>query len=591
MRLHVAAWLALSTGLTASCLAAQPARAAGFDAAWQWEQAERRRARGVWMDTLASPSSVREAIASLESLVTWIRRPATAALGPPNGQPFLRWQESDVLTELAQANARVNQPVKVAAALRDAHRFLRSGAGPIAAGANDESLFSLAADLFTGSPFARIVMGDTAVASAVRALRASDTQRVIQALPFSLKYADTIPLTDRLAGLSYLWSEAKYNFANFDLVPDLDWDAEYRAAIPRVTATARTGDYYRVLQQVIGKLSDGHTDIQLPQDITPQLEIRPRLVPELIDGRVFIRRIGHAEFGRRGFVVGQEIVRIDDVPVVQYGRERIEPYVSSSTPQDRDVRTFSRFLLRGAHGTAARLTIRNADGTEQVIDAPRDTALAWDVVPPLAVRWLPGRIAHVSVNTFADMAALSEFKKHLPELRTATGLILDLRNNGGGNSGIGYSILSHLLRKPSLTSAWSTPQYRPAYRSWRRTQPPLRTAADTIPLDPVRYAGPVALLIGPATFSAAEDFAVAFDVARRGPLIGEATGGSTGNPVPLRLPGGGFARICTKRDTYPDGREFVGVGVRPTIVVPRTIADLRSGGDAALDAAVRALRR
>jgi hypothetical protein len=31
--------------------------------------------------------------------------------------------------------------------------------------------------------------------------------------------------------------------------------------------------------------------------------------------------------------------------------------------------------------------------------------------------------------------------------------------------------------------------------------------------------------------------------------------------------------------------------VRPTIVVPRTIADLRSGGDAALDAAVRALRR
>ena len=44
----------------------------------------------------------------------------------------------------------------------------------------------------------------------------------------------------RVAGLSRLWSEAKFNFASFDLVPDLDWDALYIATLPEVRAAAST---------------------------------------------------------------------------------------------------------------------------------------------------------------------------------------------------------------------------------------------------------------------------------------------------------------------------------------------------------------
>ncbi|MBK7124056.1 MAG: hypothetical protein IPH68_15480 [Chitinophagaceae bacterium] len=41
----------------------------------------------------------------------------------------------------------------------------------------------------------------------------------------------------------------------------------------------------------------------------------------------------------------------------------------------------------------------------------------------------------------------------------------------------------------------------------------------------------------------------------------------------LSLPGGGLARICTKQDTYPDGREFVGYGIKPDIEVKPTLND------------------
>ena len=72
----------------------------------------------------------------------------------------------------------------------------------------------------------------------------------------------------------------------------------------------------------------------------------------------------------------------------------------------------------------------------------------------------------------------------------------------------------------------------------------------------------------------------AFRQAERGPIIGQASGGSTGQPLVFKLPGGGTARVCTKRDLFADGTEFVGVGVMSDVLVHETVADLRAGHDA-----------
>jgi C-terminal processing protease CtpA/Prc len=82
---------------------------------------------------------------------------------------------------------------------------------------------------------------------------------------------------------------------------------------------------------------------------------------------------------------------------------------------------------------------------------------------------------------------------------------------------------------------------------------------------------------------------MAFELMQRGPLIGEPSGGSTGNPLQFELPGGGKARICAKRDTYPDGRSFVGKGIAPDILVAPTVADVRSGRDPVLERALETL--
>jgi C-terminal processing protease CtpA/Prc len=69
-------------------------------------------------------------------------------------------------------------------------------------------------------------------------------------------------------------------------------------------------------------------------------------------------------------------------------------------------------------------------------------------------------------------------------------------------------------------------------------------------------------------------------------LIGEPSNGSTGQPVLFDLPGGGWGRVCAKRDTYPDGRDFVGIGVQPDVLVEPSLQDVLSDNDVILQRAL-----
>jgi len=116
----------------------------------------------------------------------------------------------------------------------------------------------------------------------------------------------------------------------------------------------------------------------------------------------------------------------------------------------------------------------------------------------------------------------------------------------------------------------------------------MRYPAQSLPPDPAHhFAGKVVMLTSANTFSAAEDAVVLFATSKRGVIVGEASGGSTGQPLSFNLPGGGTARVCSKHDSFPDGKEFVGVGVTPDVVAHLTREDLVRGTDSVLDAGLR----
>jgi C-terminal processing protease CtpA/Prc len=447
----------------------------------------------------------------------------------------------------------------------------------------DTDLASMRAD-----PRFEALLADTARAEQRR-------KRMWNGPAFATPYQATLDEDQRVAGLSRLWSEAKFNFASFDLVPDLDWDALYLATLPQVRAATGTVEYYQVLRRFVAQLRDGHSSIRLPVEVADRVEAHPGVRTRLVEGRVFVTGLLDPTLAATGLAPGMEIVAVEGRPLHEWAEANIAPYQPASTPQDLASRTYERALLSGPVDQPARVTVRADDGSERALSLPRMGARAFEAAvwagPVFEMRMLPGNVAYVRILHFGDRSAADGFRERFAEIAKADALVIDVRENGGGNGSEGYRLLSMLTDRPFTGSRWRTREYLPAHRAWGR--PEGTHAEEAFPMQPDgqhHYAGPVAVLTSARTYSAAEDFVVAFDAMRRGRIVGEATGGSTGQPLLFDLPGGGTGRICTKRDSYPDGREFVGVGVRPQVAVAPRVADFRAGRDTVLEAALALLR-
>jgi C-terminal processing protease CtpA/Prc len=404
--------------------------------------------------------------------------------------------------------------------------------------------------------------------------------------------APTLQLTphERIVGFVRLWSEVKYNFAFFDQVPDLDWDKVLEEYLPRVEQDQTAEEYYQVLQECIALLHDGHTGVwpHSGQKVgSPALRIQP------VEGRAVIVEVGTSEeLIQAALEAGDEITHVDGRPVREVLEQDFYPYLSASTPQQRDRAAYGD-LLEGPRDSKVSIRIRSVDGSTRDVTLTRHSE--WDEKPwtdrPLFEwRELSDGIVYVALNSFGSEEIVEEFDEIFEKVQSAKGLIFDVRENGGGSTGNGTSIISYLIDKPLKGSHWKTRKYIPAFRAWGREEQWYESDHGTIqPRKGPRYLGPVVVLTGPGTASAAEDFVVALHAGERATLVGERTAGTTGQPLMIDLPGGG-ARICTKRDTYPDGREFVGIGVIPHVEVHPTRQGIVAGRDPAVERGIEVLK-
>lgn len=411
----------------------------------------------------------------------------------------------------------------------------------------------------------------------------------------AVPYAERLPLETRIAGLSVFWAEARQGFVHFDKVPGLAWDKAYLEVLPAVMAADTTQDYYRALQQFAARLGDSHTSVIPPKELHGRMFSRPPIVTARVEGRVIVTEVRSASLAER-VKVGDEIVAIDGLPVARYAEERVAPAVSASTPQDRELRLYTYELLLGDGERPVELSLKRHGEVERVEKVARQGYSDLKGREHRGFRMLAGDVAYLEIDHFESNESVKRFEQALPEILKAKALVIDIRRNGGGSSDYGIDILSYLTDQPIRTAksrvrgetSHSRTRFGPeGIVEWKPVagddERPETRARDR------RFPGPVALLIGSATFSAAEDFALYFDVAKRGILVGSPTGGSTGQPILFPLPGGGRGRICVKRDTYPDGREFVGKGILPDIAASTTVEAVRAGRDPVLDAAVAAL--
>ncbi|AIN74044.1 hypothetical protein O8E88_001371 [Flavobacterium psychrophilum] len=391
----------------------------------------------------------------------------------------------------------------------------------------------------------------------------------------------------KIFGLSKLWSDVKYNFVNFDLV-DIDWDKTYQEYIPKVLATKSTYDYYQELIKVMASLKDGHSNVYYT---SPDYG-RPPLRTKLIENKVLVTNVYNDTLVSKNIAIGDEILEINNLNAIEYGKKFVMPYQSASTVQDLDNRTFHYAFFYGKINEPIVLKIKKKDNSVFTTTISRKLK-SNDKKQSFELKITKDNIAHLIINDFENKNYRKIFDSLYVNILKSKALIIDVRNNGGGNGSHGYYILSHLIDKKIPTSKTKTRQYIPLYKASGYSDIFLEMSPYF--LEPVqnkeRYLKQVIVLTSAKTFSAAEDFLVAYDNSKRGIKIGQRTGGSTGQPISFDLPEGGKMRICTKRDMYPDGKEFVGIGIIPDIEINETIESIQKGKDIVLEKAIEVINK
>jgi carboxyl-terminal processing protease len=190
-------------------------------------------------------------------------------------------------------------------------------------------------------------------------------------------------------------------------------------------------------------------------------------------------------------------------------------------------------------------------------------------------RALPGGFVYLRFDSF-DPANRRWLSAQLKAHRDAPGVVIDLRRNHGGGS---FSLATSVGEFFDRSMACGTFVTRGGYRYDTSTWQP----------GSAHYTGQVVVLVDGASASAAEIFSAVLQEHGRATVVGRTTAGAVIGADFYALPDGGELELGRYDYFTPKGRRLEGRGIEPDVKVSPTLADLRAGRDADLEAALEKL--
>lgn len=228
--------------------------------------------------------------------------------------------------------------------------------------------------------------------------------------------------------------------------------------------------------------------------------------------------------------------------------------------------------IKGKKGTTVEMTVlRGADNEEVTVTATRDTVEAQTV----KYRMMDGQIGYVSVSEF-DSVTYDQYQKALKDLegQGMKGLVVDLRNNPGGNLNTVCDMLDLMLPKGLIVYTEDKDGNRQEASSDDENQ----------------FTLPLAVLVNGNSASASEIYAGAIQDYGIGDIVGTQTYGKGVVQQIFDLKDDTCVKLTIAKYFTPKGRSINGKGITPDVEVEYEADENNPEADNQLDKAVETIK-
>lgn len=391
------------------------------------------------------------------------------------------------------------------------------------------------------------------------------------------------PRQSRLRIFDDVWENIRARYYDPDM-RGVDWEEARETFRPQAAGARTEADFYAVMRRMIARLQDPHTRVFAPGE---SMDWR---VSRFVAVGVTLREIGGelvvtgvmegSEAARAGVRAGDSVTGVDGEPVSAVIARRMQE-------QTAETATTARFLavtklFDGPRDSFVTVTFSSASAPEKRVRLRREVRAR---APSLRVRRAAGDVGVVQFNIFTPEIAAQLVREFRDELGKARGVVLDLRDNGGGEAEAMADIASLFLPQGRSLGVFTD-------RAGRvRLEPHTRAALLSTAQAPPNFRGRIVVLTGAKTASASEVFVAALKEAERARVVGEK---SCGCVLGIRrrhtLGDGGVLDVSEMDYRTPRGARLEGAGVVPDEVITPTRRDLQAGRDPALERAVEILK-
>ncbi|MBZ0274813.1 MAG: PDZ domain-containing protein, partial [Anaerolineae bacterium] len=410
----------------------------------------------------------------------------------------------------------------------------------------------------------------------------------------SMNYTDAFDAMVDMFRKEYAYTEAKH----------MDWDAlwqEYRPRFVEADANHDSTAYVLALRDFYRQIPDGHMRFPLTQQTYPMFveETDGGLgiaVRELDDGRVIVNYLGDGTpAAEAGIKLRAEILAINGQPIQDVIAANIPwsaPFSSPHTLRLQQLRYITRFRVGdtvevkyqnpGEMG-AATASMTTVNERDSFAFSSFNTGLT-GVELPLEYRLLPSGLMYVKIYSFFDndLLSIQLWERMIAALNdnNIPGLIIDMRQNGGGSGFLADQMAAYFFNDPLEVGNGAV--YDPGLGEFYSDRN--RLSRYYLPPENLRYNGPIAVLVGPNCSSACEFFSYNMTLEHRAAIVGQyPTGGLGGGQKFFSMPDDVTLQFSAVRNTDAQDNVIVeGTGVPLDVKVPVDEETLFADGDVIL---------